>query len=58
MTRPSEISDELKTFAYLSMRTGIRIPVLMDEDPIYIDAYLAVIADEEEANKKASKRKG
>lgn len=57
MTRPSDdVGDELKTFAYLSMRTGIPIPDLMDTDPIYISAYLAVLADEAEAQKQSSRK--
>lgn len=56
MTNPSDVGDELKTFAYLSMRTGIPIPALMDMDEIYISAYLAVLEDEAEAHKKPPRK--
>lgn len=50
MASVSDVSDELKALAYLSMRSGIPIPDLMDMEPIYLDAYFAVLADE--ANRK------
>lgn len=54
MTTPSdsEVSEELKAIAYLSMRTGQPIPVLMDLDPLYIAAYWAVLSDEAAAHRK------
>lgn len=56
MTNPSDVGDELKTFAYLSMRTGIPIPDLMELEDIYISAYLAVLEDEAEAHKKPPRK--
>lgn len=52
MASSSEVSDELKALAYLSMRSGIPIPDLMDMDPIYLDAYFAVLQDEADQHRK------